>query len=117
MLVQAMMENRSMLVPAHCDDWSAREMAAFDNEQRAVLRTFDLMMDEFLSIKVALGADGAPKMARGGFRIFRAEGRKKKDLAYAALYSLAALLSCLMDPENDPAAHGADEGLMAGAND
>ena len=44
-------------------------------------------------------------MTKRGFLMFRAEGKRKKDLAYATLYALSALLSLLMDPEF----HEADE--------
>ena len=38
-------------------------------------------------------------MTKRGFMMFRAEGKQKKDLAYAALYGLVGLLSLLMDPD------------------
>ena len=45
-----------------------------------------------------VGPDLAPRLTKRGFLMFRAEGKRKKDLAYAALYGLSALLSLLMDP-------------------
>jgi hypothetical protein len=70
-----------------------------DHESRQALAVLSTALHQFLSIKVVVGPDLAPRMTKRGFLMFRAEGKRKKDLAYAALYALTALLSLLMDPE------------------
>lgn len=98
-VAQAMFASGSILWPAPQEDRPATEFAAFDAEQRMALLALTITLQQFLSIKVVVGPDLAPRVTKRGFLMFRAEGKRKKDLAYAALYSLAGLLSLLMDPE------------------
>ena len=98
-IAQGLFASGSVLWPSPVDDRPPAEMAAFDAEQAAALRVLSSALAQFLSIKVVVGADLAPRLTKRGFLMFRAEGKRKKDLAYAALYGLSALLSLLMDPE------------------
>ena len=98
-VAQAMFASGSILWPAPQEDRPAAELAAMDGEQRMALVALSVALQQFLSIKVVVGADLAPRVTKRGFLMFRAEGKRKKDMAYAALYSLAALLSLLMDPD------------------
>ena len=67
-----------------------------DPEQRQALYVLSAAPDQFLAIKVVVGPDLAPRVTIRGFLQFRAEGKRKKDLAYAAL---CAILSLLRDPD------------------
>ncbi len=98
-VAQAMFASGSILWPAPQEDRPSTEVAAMDAEQRMALLALTVTLSQFLSIKVVVGPDLAPRVTKRGFLMFRAEGKRKKDLAYAALYSLAGLLSLLMDPE------------------
>ena len=70
-----------------------------DPEQRQALFALSAAINQFLAIKVVVGPDLAPRVTKRGFLQLRAEGKRKKDLAYAALYALCALLSLLLDPD------------------
>ncbi len=98
-VAQNLFASGSLLWPAPQEDRTSLEMESLDPEQRMALTVLSTALQQFLSIKVVVGPDLAPRMTKRGFLMFRAEGKRKKDLAYAALYSLAALLSLLMDPE------------------
>ena len=99
-IAQGIFSSGSILWPTPLDDRTSNELAAdFDPEQTAALRVLSSALSQFLSIKVVVGPDLAPRLTKRGFLMFRAEGKRKKDLAYAALYALTALLSLLMDPE------------------
>lgn len=98
-VAQAMFASGSILWPAPQEDRPSNEVAAMDAEQRMALLALTVTLSQFLSIKVVVGPDLAPRVTKRGFLMFRAEGKRKKDLAYAALYALAGLLSLLMDPE------------------
>ena len=108
-IAQGMFASGSVLWPQVVDDRPAADLAACDPEQRQALAALSLCLSQFLSIKVVVGADLAPRITKRGFLTFTAEGKKKKDLAYAALYGLSALLSLLMAPdfheENESASH------------
>ena len=98
-LAQAMFASGTFLWPSPEEDRPASEVAAMDAEQRMAMLALSITLKQFLSIKVVVGPDQSPRVTKRGFLMFRAEGKQKKDLAYAALYSLAAILSLLMDPE------------------
>ncbi len=98
-VAQNMFASGCLLWPSPQDDRPPAEMEAMDAGQRMALTVLSTALTQFLSIKVVVGHDLAPRMTKRGFLMFRAEGKRKKDLAYAALYALAALLSLLMDPE------------------
>lgn len=115
-LVSGMMQGMQMLFPAATDEWTNKELRSFDVEQRKALTTIDLMLKEFENIKVLLDKDGGPKMAKGGFRIFKSTKRHKKDLAYGCLYSIAALLSYLQDPEFEESESSIHNDCMAGGS-
>jgi len=104
-----MFASGSVLWPQVVDNRPAGDLAACEPEQRQALAALSLCLSQFLSIKVVVGADLAPRITKRGFLTFTAEGKKKKYLAYAALYGLTALLSLLMDPdfheENETASH------------
>jgi hypothetical protein len=108
-IAQGMFASGSVLWPQVVDDRPDADLATMDPEQRQALAALSLCLSQFLSIKVVVGADLAPRITKRGFLTFTAEGKKKKDLAYAALYGLTALLSLLMDPdfheENESASH------------
>jgi hypothetical protein len=98
-LAQSMFASHTWWWPAPQEDRPAAEFAAMDTEQRMALLTLSECLKQFLTIKVVTGPDNSPRVTKRGFLMFRADGKQKKDLAYAALYSLAAILSLLMDPE------------------
>lgn len=98
-VAQAMFATGSILWPASQDDRPPAEVEAMDAEQRMALLSLTVALQQFLSIKVVVGPDLAPRITKRGFLSFRAEGKRKKDLAYASLYALAGLLSVLLDPE------------------
>lgn len=100
-VAQAMFASGSICWPSPQDDRPASDMAGMDAEQRMALLALSVAMQQLLSIKVVVGPDLAPRVTKRGFLMFRAEGKKKKDLGYAALYALAAVLSVLMDPDYD----------------
>jgi hypothetical protein len=96
---QAMFARGGTLWPAAMDERPPSEQANFDSEQKMALQTLTIVMQQLLTIKVVVGPDLSPRMTKRGFLMFRADGKRKKDLAYAYLYSLAGILSLLMDPE------------------
>ena len=96
---QGLFASGSILWTAAHDDLTPAERAELDAEETAALRVLTTAISQLLSIKVVVGSDLAPRMTKRGFLMFRAEGKRKKDIAYAWLYSLTALLSLLMDPE------------------
>lgn len=96
---QAMFASGSFIFPPPPEDRSPAELAGLDAEQRMAVLALSVVMQQLLSIKVVVGPDLAPRVTKRGFLMFRAEGKRKKDLAYAWLYALAGLLSLLMDPE------------------
>lgn len=93
--------------PASEDDRPVSDLAALTAEQRTTLKYLTMAQREFLTIKVVLDKNGSPKITKNGFLTFTADGRKKKDMAYANLYALMGLLSFLMDPDFE------DEGTVA----
>lgn len=115
-LMSTLMDNGSILFPEAGDKWPKKQFSAFDPEQQSVIAAIDVMLREFTNVKVLLGKDGHPKISsRSGCRIFHAIRREKKDLAYASLYSLAALFSYLLDPEFAEETSGTSGGgCMAG---
>ena len=98
-IAQGLFASGSILWPTPTDDLLPHHLAALDPEQAAALRVLSTALSQFLTIKVVVGSDLSPRLTKRGFLMFRAEGKRKKDLAYAALYSLTALLSLLMDPD------------------
>ncbi len=98
-VAQGMFASGSVLWPTPMDDRPQVELETYDHETRVALKALSTALQQFLTIKVVVGADLAPRVTKRGFLMFRAEGKQKKDLAYAALYGLVALLSLLMDPE------------------
>lgn len=98
-VAQNMFASGSILWPAPIEDRPPLEIDTLDVEQRQALATLSVALAQFPTIKVVTGADNEARLSKRGFRMFRADGRKKKDLAYAALYSLVGLLSLLMDPD------------------
>ncbi len=113
-LVSGLMESRAIGFPAAYDDFTPAELRGLDAEQIQVLKTIDIMLKEFENVKVVLDKDGSPKMARGSYRIFKSIKRNKKDLAYGCLYSIAALLSYLQDPEMEEEFSDGSSSCMAG---
>lgn len=97
--VQSMFYSSSIMWPAALDERPASEVALFSAEQKMALNALSIVSGQLLSIKTVTGSDGSPKMTKRGFLMFRAEGKRKKDLAYAFLYSIVAVLSLLMDEE------------------
>lgn len=98
-VAQAMFASGTVLWPAPQEDRPQAEMQAMDAEQRMAILGLSVVMQQLLTIKVVVGPDLSPRVTKRGFLMFRADGKQKKDLAYAFLYSLAGLLSLLMDPE------------------
>ncbi len=98
-IAQGMFASGSVIWPAPIDERPTIELDTFDSEQRLALLALTVALQQFLAIKVVVGPDLAPRMTKRGFMMFRAEGKQKKDLAYAALYGLVGLLSLLMDPD------------------
>lgn len=98
-LMQGYFENGSILWPYPKDDRPVVDTATMDAEQRNALATITVAFQQFLSIKVVVDSSGVPAMTKRGFLRFTADGKKKKDLAYAAIYGLVALLSVIMDPD------------------
>lgn len=98
-IAQAMFASGGIAWPAPAEDRPPGEMEQFDPEQRMALLALSVALQQFLSIKVSVGSDNEVRLTKRGFLTFSADGKKKKDLAYAALYSLVGLLSLLMDPE------------------
>lgn len=98
-IMQGLVASQSIVWPAFADERSPAELAAMDAEQRQALAALETACRQLASIKVVIGSDKEPKLTKAGFLMFRAEGKRKKDLAYAALYGLMGLLSILLDPE------------------
>lgn len=113
-LAQGYFENGAISWPAPREGRPAVDFALMEAEQRAALAALTATFQQFLTIKVVVDANGAPAMTRRGFLRFTAEGKKKKDLAYAALYGLAALLSVLMDPERQDDDEDAERSMVLG---
>lgn len=98
-IAQGMFASGSIQWPALMEDRPQVELETYDHETRLALAALSTALLQFLTIKVVVGADLTPRITKRGFLMFTAEGKKKKDLAYATLYSLVALLSLLMDPD------------------
>lgn len=88
--------------PATAEERNAADLEAMSPEERLALKFLEICGSQFPQIKTLLGKDGeTPKMTKNGFLMFKAEGKRKKDLAYAALYALVAVLSIIMDPDHE----------------
>lgn len=100
---QNLFASNSIMWPLFPEDMSKAALAMFDQEQRKSAADLAITVGQFLNIKVQMVTkDGQqqPRTNKSGFFSFEARG--KKDLAYAALMGLAALLSLLRDPEFQP---------------
>jgi len=73
-----MFASGSVLWPQVVDERPAGDLAACDPEQRQALAALSLCLSQFLSIKVVVGADLAPRITKRGFLTFTAEGKKKE---------------------------------------
>lgn len=98
-VAQGLIESGSILWTPFEDELPPSELAAMDAEERKALAALEIACRQIAGIKVVIGPDKEPKLTRRGFLTFRAEGKRKKDLGYAALYGLVALLSLLKDPD------------------
>lgn len=75
-------------------------LEALSPEDRQSLVYLDMTLKQLMNVKAKMTTKNGEDVAlttRQGFRSFDARG--KKDLAYAALYGLAGLLSLIHDPE------------------
>lgn len=98
-LAQGLFASGSILWPSASEDRPPVEVEMMDAEQRMSMLALTVAMQQLLSIKVVVDGDGAPRVTKRGFLTFQAEGKRKKDLAYAFIYSLAGIMSLLMDPD------------------
>jgi hypothetical protein len=94
-----MIESRSIAWPALASARIPEEMAKWEPERRGSQVCLDLVFEQLGAIRVMVDAEGNPKLTKRGFLSFEAKGKKKKDGAYAFIYSLVAMLSLLMDPD------------------
>jgi len=103
--MQGMFASGGYLWPADADDRPNSELAAMDPETREALRYLEIARNQFATIATIVGrnklsgSDAEPLLTKRGFLRFDTAGKKKKDLAYATIYSVAGMLSLLKDPE------------------
>ena len=93
------MESRGIAWPALAENRSAAELAKWEPERRGVQVFLDQVFQQLGHVQVMVDKDGTPRVSKRGFLMFEAKGKKKKDGAYAFLYSLVGLLSLILDPD------------------
>jgi hypothetical protein len=97
---QEMFYGQQLRWPMSPDDWGKKELQALGEEERRSLMFLNMTLQQLVSIKTKMttkNGEEVPVVTKQGFRSFTATG--KKDLAYAALYGLAGILSLIHDPE------------------
>ncbi len=92
-------ETRTVAWPARLEDRGKLGVKSFNRHQLDALKWLDAAYGQFGSVRFKTEKDGRAKLTQKGFHSFEAKGKRKKDLAYAALYGFIAILSLISDPE------------------
>jgi hypothetical protein len=74
-------------------------MRGMGRQEREAQEWLDRAWGQFGSVRIRAEKDGRAKLTSNGFHSFEAKGKRKKDLAYAALYAFIGIISLITDPE------------------
>lgn len=107
--MQAAFQTRTVAWPARAEERGAAGMKKLNARQKRMLARLDEAYAQFGSIRYKTDKDGEAKMTSNGFHSFEAKGKRKKDIAYAALYGFIGLISLISDPEVDHGGRGEDD--------
>jgi len=92
-------ETRTVAWPATAEMRGAAGMRGMGRKEREAQEWLDRAWGQFGSVRIRAEKDGRAKLTSNGFHSFEAKGKRKKDLAYAALYAFIGIISLITDPE------------------